>query len=98
MTTVIPTIEQAASKAADIAMMGAAEYLRTHDLLPLSDEDLGIVIDYIRVELKASLREALDDAAEALDCGMVEAGVMTFKLSMELAGVRAAQRFEEGRG
>jgi hypothetical protein len=29
---------------------------------------------------------------------MVEAGIMTFKLSMELAGVRAAQRFEEGRG
>lgn len=41
--------------------------------------------------IKAAYDGAIHDAQEALDCGMKEAAVMTFKASMVQAGIEAAK-------
>lgn len=69
------------------ARMAAVARLRVNHAIPTDDLD-GIVKD----EVAKALPEALDDAKEALECGMTDAALQTFSASMAIAGIAAANR------
>lgn len=80
-------IESLANMAAAITVNAAIEYLKRKNL----SADPGELVTACKAYTKASLREAITDAKEALDCHMEAAAVSTFKASMILAGIRAAR-------
>ena len=73
--------------AAKIAIIGAREYLRVHNL----QADETALVACCKSWLKIKLPEALNDAKAAMDCGMHQAAEATFKATMILAGIEAAK-------
>jgi len=80
------TLVESASK---IAVDAAIAYLKKQGKLSLSM--CNALEEPLKRHSQAALAEALEDAQLAIDCGMTEAGKMTFRASMALAGIRAAQ-------
>lgn len=76
-----------ADAALGIAFVGAREYLRRHGLHAEPDALAECVKSWARIKLP----EALADAREAFAIGMVDAGVLTFKSTMIIAGIEAAK-------
>ena len=81
--------ESLGSMASDIAVRAALAYLKKHNGMTLAN------CDSLSIQLKrccvAALPQALQDAKQALDCGMRDAAIATFKASMALAGIAAAK-------
>lgn len=77
-----------ASTAATLAMQAAADYFRNFRRFPTDLEAAAVVV---RTHLKAALPAALDDAREAIECGMGDVAVATFAASVRLAGIAAAK-------
>lgn len=77
---------QLARAAVTIAIRGAQEYLRAHKLTA----DTDVLSECVKAHAKANVGAALDDAKEAFDCQMLDAGVATFTLTMVNAGIAAA--------
>ena len=84
-TTQLDTIAQSA---ADTAMQAAVLYIQTQR----TTFDLSALQVALRVEVKSALKTALIDAQEAVDCGMVDVAMATFRASMCLAGIAAAKK------
>ena len=70
-----------------IAVRGAKEYLRAHDL----QADNQALCACLSAWVKAKLPEALHDAKAAIDCNMHQAAEATFAASMVQAGIEAAK-------
>jgi hypothetical protein len=83
--------EKTAQSLADVAiscvLAGAREYLAKHKLTATPDA----LSACCRSWAKIKLGEALNDAKEAMACGMPQAAEMTFKASMVQAGIEAAK-------
>ena len=75
------------SVAIQIASVGAAEYLRRHNL-KASPEALR---ECLAAWVKIKLPEAMKDAKAALDSHMTQAAEATFKASLIAAGIEAAK-------
>jgi hypothetical protein len=78
---------QLAKQAIVIAIRGAKEYLSAHKLTA----DTDALTECVKAHAKAKVGEALDDAKEAFDCNMIDAGVATFTATMFGAGIAAAK-------
>jgi hypothetical protein len=78
------TIAQAASR---IACHGASEYLLAHKL----KADDHALSECINAWVKIKFPEAMQDAKDAIDCGMTQAAIATFNASMICAGIEAAK-------
>ena len=76
--------------AAETAMQAAAEYIKANGLKVV---DYEVACEALRYYTKSRLGQALEDAKQAIDCGMVDAATMTFKASMAMAGIEAAKEF-----
>ncbi len=70
-----------------IAERGAVEYLNAHKL----QADPTALAECLRSWCKIKFPEAMRDAKEAIDCGMVQAAQVTFHASMIQAGIEAAK-------
>lgn len=86
----MPNIDDLGTLAAEVAMRSAAEYVRVNNLRV---HDYDAAAECIRAHCKARLSDALRDAKEALDCGMMQVAQATFKATMALAGIEAAKEF-----
>jgi len=82
-------LKKLATDAAEIAMRAAARV--TENAYRAGTLNLDDLVAALRVEVKATLPEAIKDAQEAFDCGMREAGLATFTASLQLAGIRAGK-------
>lgn len=74
-----------------MAVRGSQEYLRAHNL----SADSSALATAIQKWVKASFDTALDDAKQALDCGMGAVAEQTFAASMMQAGITAAKEVTE---
>lgn len=82
----VDTLGQMAAK---VATDAALTYLERHKALTLVNCDA--LSEHLRRCCRAALPQALADAKAALDCGMREAAIATFKASMVIAGIAAAK-------
>lgn len=87
------TIEALVQEACQQAARGAADYLNRLGL----EADPAALAANLKARVKAALPSALDDAKEAIGCGMTEAAVLTFGLSMRQAGIDAAKESVKAR-
>jgi len=81
---------KATGKMLDIAIQGVHEFLNKRSV-PADQINLEALVHLLAKEVAAALPQAIVDYMEAKDCGMDEAALMTFKLTMKLAGVRTAR-------
>jgi len=78
---------------ADAAIVSAAEGARQMlDANNMKLDGYGLLTEYLREEVKASIGEALDDAKAAIEAGRASWAEPTFRATMKAAGVRAAKR------
>jgi hypothetical protein len=70
-----------------MAVRGAREYLRVHNL----QADNEALTECVKAWIKVKLPEALSDAKAALDCNMHQVAEKTFAASMVQAGIEAAK-------
>jgi hypothetical protein len=70
-----------------IAARGASEYLKAHNLVAERDA----LARCLKSWVKAKWQEAMNDAKEALDCGMGQYAERTFAATMMQAGIEAAK-------
>lgn len=82
-----PEIEQLGEGIALIAIRAAKVYLDVHGLTA----DPGALSACISSWVKIKFPEAARDAMAAFDCGMVEAGKLSFAASIAQAGIEAAK-------
>ena len=84
--------EQLANQAVEAAAKGLGAYLRDrgHDTKKINWDAL---TGRLRLEVKAALPEALEDAKEAVRCGMGGYAVPTFRSSMVVAGANAGKKY-----
>lgn len=66
----------------------AAEYFRVHGV---KVDDVDAASKAICKHVREAIPEALKDAADAAECGMVAWGIATYLASMRLAGIKAAK-------
>lgn len=92
-TTTTRTIDALGTKAANIAMLASIRYLQGHGWTnaAISERAADLSLALKALAPAASLR-AMDDAREAMECGMVDAAEQTFQATMALAGIEAAKR------
>lgn len=81
-------VDQLGTIAANVAMKAFAEYVKAHNLKVL---DYDAATACLRSWCRIMLPRALDDAKEALDCGMTQIAEATFKATMAQAGIEAAK-------
>ncbi len=84
-------IDQLGIVATETAMRAAAEYLRLNEVTIV---DFRAATEIIREKTKAALGTALEDSKKALDCGMDQAAVATFKASFVQAGIDAGKAIQ----
>lgn len=72
------------------AALAAREYAITKGF----DLDIERLSDDLKVEVKAVICDALDDAHAAISAGLRDYGTATFVTSMTLAGIAAAKKQE----
>jgi len=91
MMTTTKTSKQNSQDLADYgigcAFQAAHEYMRVHHLTAEIDTLNSCIIACVKIRIA----EAMHDAKSAMECGMVQAAVMTFCASMRLAGIEAAK-------
>lgn len=80
-------IQMLSRMAMAIATNAAKTFMTKHGL-SASNEALATTL---QKELAAAIPDALADAREAFNCGMIEVADQTFRASMALAGIKAAQ-------
>jgi hypothetical protein len=80
-------MKQLCDSAVRIAIRGAHEYLRVHDLKADPDP----LANSILQRVKERMPEALDDATKAVQCNMHQVAEATFRASMIQAGIDAAK-------
>lgn len=73
--------------AVQAAMKAAKKYLHLHKL----EADGDVLSEALAKHVKVRITEALDDAREAIECGMTDVAEQTFVVSMVLAGIDAAK-------
>ena len=78
--------EETIKTAKNWMMHGAAEYIRGHKLTP-TNEQFEEIVTRMKESFPAIFAQAREDAKAALDCGMRDVAVATFKGSFTLAGV-----------
>jgi hypothetical protein len=83
------TINSLGQMAGDIAARAAIKYLEIHGKLTPDVADR--LAEPLSRHARQALPEALADAKEALNCGMVDVAKETFAASMVLAGINAAK-------
>jgi len=81
------TTDNLVTAACNLAMRGAGEYLRAHNLTA----DPTSLSACLRSWVKIKLPEALRDAREAIECNMHQAAEATFAATMVQAGIEAAK-------
>jgi hypothetical protein len=86
----LSNIDSLGTIAANVAMKAAAEYIRANNLKVL---DYEAATECLKSYCKTRLPIALQEAKEALDCGMTQVAEMTFKATMAQAGIEAAKEF-----
>lgn len=79
--------EKLTSLGCQVAMHAAVDYVRANG----GKVDTGRLSDLLKVNMKAALFEALDDAMEATKCGMHQIAEATFTASMQLVGIKSAK-------
>lgn len=80
--------EQAVARMCErAAVRGAQQYLAAHHLKADSAALSACIMSWIKIKLP----EAINDAMDAYNCGMKDAGDATFKATMALAGIEAAK-------
>lgn len=84
------TIESLGTMAAEVAMMGFAEFIRGRSI-KLDDAGLDQAIVVLRRIVKEDVFAALDDAKLAFGCNMEAVGVATFRAAMIQSGIKAAR-------
>jgi len=70
-----------------IAAQAAMQYLETHNLTASPDALASCLTSWVR----AKIPEALRDAQEAVDAGLIEYAELTYKATIVLAGIEAAK-------
>lgn len=83
------SVQTLGAMASDCAIKAAFAYLERHGQMTLENCDK--LSDSLRRLCRAALPIALQDAKEALDCGMRETAIATFKATMMQAGIAAAK-------
>lgn len=76
-----------AQAACAIAERGAVEYLNAHKLTA----DPTALAECLKSWTKIKFTEAMRDAKEAIECGMVQVAQATFSATMIQAGIEAAK-------
>ena len=84
------SVDSLGSQAANVAMKGAAEYLRTKGQKP-NDAQIDAIVEALRRHTKNAVSSALADAKAAVEAGMGGFANATFFASMKLAGIAAAK-------
>jgi hypothetical protein len=94
MTTNNTAIEALGTKAANMAITASVRWLQTQGW---TIDQIRAKAAYLSVALKSVVHAALDvamnDAREAMACGMVDAAQATFAATMAIAGIDAAKQF-----
>lgn len=85
------TLDTLGTVAVGIAWKGARRYLAHEGRYTPALVNSKALQDALARHVKAKLPEALQDAKEALECGMAQAAEHTFAASMALAGIAAAK-------
>ena len=88
-TTTKTAVDALGTKAAEYAMLGAAEYINQKGLRGSVDVDA--LIAALKRTAPAAADQALLDAREAFECGMTQVAMATFAATMKLVGIKAAQ-------
>lgn len=83
------TIDTLGLHGANMAMRGAAEYIRTHGLGATANLDL--VVTEIKRRTPDAIAQAMDDARDAIEVGMKDAAMATFGMTFKLMGIEAAR-------
>lgn len=94
--TTATRIDNLGTMAADVAMRGAVDYLRANPVggkRQYATEEIDRLLVLIRQYAKIAVVAALDDAGKAIEAGMVAVAEQTFRATMALAGIKAAQQF-----
>ncbi len=73
-----------------IALTGAGEYFRVHDL-EVTDCRANQLKEALRLVMCDSVVSALADAKQAVEANMPEVAVQTFSVTMRLVGIQAAK-------
>lgn len=90
MPTTTDAMDALMGRLSEVSMRAAAEYCRVHGL-PASERAEDLVRE-LRITMPDGLHDGLRDAKAALAAGMDRAAEATLVASMQLAGIRAAQR------
>jgi len=88
-------LDAAGRALADVAMRACVDRLRRRgvDVTRLTDAEIAELLSLLRPALSESLPGALDDGREAAALGMHDVATETVRLSVALAGVRAADEW-----
>lgn len=70
-----------------IALRGATEYLNAHKLTASNEALSACVHSWVKIKFP----EAMEDARQAIDCGMVQVAQTTFAATLIQAGIEAAK-------
>jgi hypothetical protein len=93
-TTIRPeantTIDAVGAVAANAAMRSAADYFR---IQRVTVTDFGRATDLIKAHCKLAVSAALDDSRDAIECGMTDIAVATFRATFIQAGIAAAKEY-----
>ena len=80
-------MEALGERTLEISTQAAMRYLETHNLTADPDALASCLSSWVRVKLP----EALRDAREALDAGLIEYAELTYEATITLAGIEAAK-------
>lgn len=102
MTTMLSSaahaaLDHLATTAAETAMVAAADYLAHVQAARLSSAEIDTLTEILRVEVKSAIHEARREAQVAQAHLSDHVAAATFRASMSLAGIQAAQTFLAGR-
>lgn len=87
----LSVIDLFGTRAATIAMRGAADFMAANGLKPDRDINLEALTLALRLKLHEVTHGALADARDAFEAGMPEVAEATFAASMRLAGIDAVK-------
>lgn len=92
MSRTIRIFEKLTDGALTIATIAAVAWLRKNQIVVAEPI---VLHDCISRAAEESLQSALDDAQDAIQCGMSDVAVATFNATMHLAGYRAAAEYAQ---
>ena len=89
-------IQRLAKAAADIMMGSCIGRMNVVGMNPAEHVEAAVAV--IRKHAPNAFMAAMADAKEAFDCNMHDVGMATFRASMSLAGINAANELAAGKG